>query len=370
MHRANPCCWSIGVMVLSLVGCATAAPPQTQKVQTVNLSGDVKLEPKTYTNTQFVIKQSNTHLDCQNALIDGGGVVLTGLRIVSDGSAPLNNVTVKNCRFRNFDTSGIRIYFQGNDTVKLQYSMDERYRLAPQQVKITNVVIEDTAKSGLYVDDYVQDVVLDGLTVRRAGGTGVYLEHHSRRTTIQNSTFEQNGFRDGGKPVREAIAIDSSMYNTIRNNVFRANAKGGVFLYKNCGERFSTGQAVLRTDYSSFNLIENNRFIDMPTGVWLASRQSRKLDKWDCGDTPLDDTGTYFQDYARNNTVQGNTFCNIAKPVIIEDNDNKIVRNRYANAKQMFAEITHPPRAKVLGQKVTGTVLEANTEDAGSCRMQ
>ena len=367
MRRVSPQSWSIGVVVLSLFGCATAAPPQAQKVKTVNLSGQVTLEPKTYTNTQFVIKQSNTHLDCQNALIDGEGVVLTGLRIVSDGSAPLNNVSVKNCRFRNFDTSGIRIYFQGNDTLKLKYSMEDRYRLAPQQVKVSNVLIEDTAKSGLYVDDYVQDVLIDGLTVRRAGGTGVYLEHHSRRTTIQNSTFEQNGFRDGGLAVREAIAIDSSMHNIIRNNTFRANAKGGVFLYKNCGERFSTGKAVLRTYEASFNLIENNTFVDMPTGVWLASRQSKKLDKWDCGDTPLEQTGTYFQDYARNNTVQGNRFCNVAKPVIVEDNDNKIVRNRYANAKQQFVEITDPPRAKVLGQKVTGTVIEANTEDRASC---
>lgn len=367
MRRVSPQCWSIGVVVLSLFGCATAAPPQAQKVKTVNLSGQVTLEPKTYTNTQFVIKQSNTHLDCQNALIDGEGVVLTGLRIVSDGSAPLNNVSVKNCRFRNFDTSGIRIYFQGNDTLKLKYSMEDRYRLAPQQVKVSNVLIEDTAKSGLYVDDYVQDVLIDGLTVRRAGGTGVYLEHHSRRTTIQNSTFEHNGFRDGGLAVREAIAIDSSMHNIIRNNTFRANAKGGVFLYKNCGERFSTGKAVLRTYEASFNLIENNTFVDMPTGVWLASRQSKKLDKWDCGDTPLEQTGTYFQDYARNNTVQGNRFCNVAKPVIVEDNDNKIVRNRYANAKQQFVEITDPPRAKVLGQKVTGTVIEANTEDRASC---
>lgn len=366
MRRVTPPCWLMGLVVFSLFGCATAAPSQP-KVQTVKLSGQVTLEPRTYTNTQFVIQQSNTHLDCQNALIDGEGVVLTGLRIVSDGSAPLNNVTVKNCRFRNFDTSGIRIYFQGNDTLKLKYSMEDRYRLAPQQINISNVLIEDTAKSGLYVDDYVQDVMLDGLTVRRAGGTGVYLEHHSRRTTIQHSTFEHNGFRDGGKAVREAIAIDSSMHNIIRNNTFRANAKGGVFLYKNCGERFSTGKAVLRTYEASFNMIENNIFVDMPTGVWLASRQSKKLDKWDCGDTPLEQTGTYFQDYARNNTVQGNRFCNVAKPVIVEDNDNKILRNRYANAKQSFVEITHPPRAKVLGQKVTGTVVEANTEDRASC---
>lgn len=349
-----------GVLLLS---------PTLTFAKKVELSGQVTLEAKTYTNTEFVIRQSNTHVDCNQAVIDGQHQILTGLRIVSDGKTPLANISVKNCHFKNFQTSGIRIYWKGNDTIKLKYSKDDRYRLAPQQVKLENITVEDTAKSAVYVDDYVQDVLIDRLTVRRSGAVGVYLTHHSRRTIIQNSIFEQNGFRDGGKAVREGVAIDSSTYNIVRNNLFRANAKGGVFLYKNCGERYSTGNSVLRTDHASFNVIEGNRFIDMPTGVWIASRQSKKLSTWDCGDKPIDAAGVYFQDYARHNTVQSNWFCNIAKPVIVEDNDNKVVRNRYAKAKQPFVEITDPPRAKILGQKVTGTVMEENIEDPKSCQL-
>ncbi len=338
--------------------------------KTIQVMGDMTLDPnQSYAATEFHIRQSDTTLDCQGALIDGKNQVMTGVRIVSDGKTPLRNVTVKNCQFKNFTSSGIRVYWQGNDTLKLKYSVNERYRLAPQQIKLLNITVEDTAKSAVYIDDYVQDVLIDGLKVRRSGALGVYLEHHSRRTTVQNSLFEQNGFRQG-KAVREGLAIDSSTDNIIRNNIFKGNAKGGVFLYKNCGEQFSGGKSVLRTDHASRNLIEGNTFIDMPHGVWVASRQSRNLSKWDCGDTPLDSRKTYYEDFARNNTVKGNQFCGIAQPVIVEDNQNSVTDNRYDQAPQGFLTITQPPRERLRGQPVVGTVQRNNQLDAQACRLR
>ncbi|MEC7121122.1 MAG: right-handed parallel beta-helix repeat-containing protein [Pseudomonadota bacterium] len=340
----------------------------TLSAKTILVSGSMTLDPKkTYTKTEFQIRQSDTILDCQGALIDGQNKVKTGLRIVSDGKTPLRNVTVKNCNFKNFSSSGIRIYWKGNDTLKLKHSMAERYRLAPQQIKLLNITVEDTAKSSVYVDDYVSDVLIDGLTVRRSGALGLYLEHHSRRTTVQNSLFEQNGYR-GGKPAREGLAIDASMHNVIRNNTFKGNAQGGIFLYKNCGERFSTGKSVLRTQQASYNVIEGNTFIDMPRGVWLASRQSKNLSKWDCGDPSLDD-GVHYQDYARHNTIRNNRFCGIPKPVIVEDNHNTITDNRYDRVQRGFAEVTRPPREKLLNQPVIGTVLKNNQADDRACQL-
>lgn len=338
--------------------------------KTIAVSGNTTLDPRqSYLATELHIRQSGTTLDCQGATIDGQNKVMTGLRIVSDGKTPLRDVTVKNCHFKNFKTSGVRIYWQGNDTLKLKHTAEERYRLAPQQIKLLNITVEDTAMSAVYVDDYVSDVLIDGLTSRRAGGTGLYLEHHSRRTTVQNSVFEQNGFRQG-RGIREGLAIDSSTYNIIKNNVFKGNAKGGIFLYKNCGEQFSTGQAVLRVDHASHNVIENNRFIDMPTGVWIASRQSRNLSKWDCGDQPMDSSKVYYEDFARYNTVKANQFCGVAQPVIVEDNHNTVVDNRYDSIKQSFVQITRPPRERVRGQPVIGTVERNNQANPQSCQLR
>lgn len=338
--------------------------------KTIVVTGTTMLDPsQSYLATELHIRQSGTTLDCQGAVIDGQNKVLTGLRIVSDGKTPLRDVTVKNCHFKNFKTSGVRIYWQGNDTLKLKYTAEERYRLAPQHIRLSNITVEDTAMSAVYVDDYVSDVLIDGLTSRRAGGTGLYLEHHSRRTTVQNSVFEQNGFRQG-RGIREGLAIDSSTHNVIKNNIFKGNAKGGIFLYKNCGERFSTGQSVLRVNHASHNIIENNMFIDMPTGVWIASRQSRNLSKWDCGDPPLDAQKVYYEDFARYNTVKANRFCGISQPVIVEDNHNTIIGNRYDQVKQDFVQVTKPPRERVRGQPVVGTVVGDNQSDRAACKIR
>lgn len=354
------------IFIITLLSAMSSA----LSAKVISVTGNMMLDPtQSYLATEFRIRQSGTTLDCQGALIDGKNQALTGLRIVSDGKTPLRDVTVKNCHFKNFKTSGIRVYWQGNDTVKLKYSIEDRYRLAPQQIKLLNITVEDTAKSAVYIDDYVQDVLIDGLKVRRSGALGLYLEHHSRRTTVQNSLFEQNGFRQG-RAVREGLAIDSSMDNIIRNNVFRGNAKGGVFLYKNCGEQFSGGKSVLRTDHASRNLIEGNIFVDMPHGVWIASRQSRNLSKWDCGDTPLESSNTYYEDFARHNTVKDNQFCDVAQPVIVEDNQNTVTNNRYDTATQGFLKITHPPRERLRGQPVEGTVQHSNDIDAQACRLR
>lgn len=333
------------------------------------VSGQLTLDPsESYLATEFHIGDSGTTLDCQGAVIDGQNQAQIGVRIMNDGQ-PLRDVTVKNCMFKNYTSGAVRINWKGNDRRKLKYSVAERYRRAPQQIQLKNLRVEDVGRVAVYVDDYVSDVLIDGLTVRRAGGVAVYLEHHSRRTTVQNSLFEKNGFRQG-RGIREGLAIDSSMDNVIRNNIFKGNAKGGVFLYKNCGEQFSAGKSVLRTDYASRNLIEGNAFIDMPRGVWIASRQSRNLSKWDCGDTPLDDSKTYYEDFARYNTVKANRFCGVADPVVVEDNHNTVTDNRYDKAQQEFLTITHPPRERLRGQPVVGTVARNNQADPSACQLR
>ncbi len=352
--------------LLAILLCAVS-PALAAK--TIQVMGHMTLDPtQHYVATEFHIAKSSTTLDCQGAVLDGQDKAQIGVRIMTYGE-PLRDVTIQNCHFKNYTSGAVRVTWNGDDTRKLDYPIAERYRRAPQQISLKNITVERVGRVAVYIDDYVQDVLIDGLAVSRAGGVAVYLEHHSRRTTVQNSLFEQNGFRQG-RAVREGLAIDSSMDNVIRNNIFKGNAKGGVFLYKNCGEQFSAGKSVLRTDYASRNLIEGNAFIDMPRGVWIASRQSRNLSKWDCGDTPLDDSKTYYEDFARYNTVKANRFCGVADPVVVEDNHNTVTDNRYDKAQQKFLTITHPPRERLRGQPVVGTVQSNNQIDAQACGLR
>ena len=95
----------------------------------------------------------------------------------------------------------------------------------------------------------------------------------------------------------------------------------------------------------------------------------RNLSTWDCGDPALDPEKKYYEDFARHNTVKDNQFCGIAQPVIVEDNHNTIVDNRYDSVKQQFVQITRPPRERLRGQPVVGTVQRNNQKDVSLCQL-
>jgi parallel beta-helix repeat protein len=295
------------VLPLSLSACADrASASDSRECKVPVIHGNVSLQPSCVYHQEIMITRSHTTLDCHGAILDGRNEKSFGIVVNSKGK-PLSDVTIKNCKIQNYTHSGIRIT---SDIAANKLSPDhaENYRRTPTRVNLENVEVTGSGRVGIYFDDYVTHSTLKNSVVRDSYMSGIYLEHSSRNNAIVGNQIINNGHESFGKGKREGLAVDSSAYNLIEGNRFESNGAGGVFLYKNCGEHFSTGKSVIRWQHSDHNVIRNNTFVNEPVGIWLASRQNRDLSGFDCGDKPRDGSGKYFNDYADDNLVEGNRF--------------------------------------------------------------
>jgi parallel beta-helix repeat protein len=310
----------------------------------------------------FIINTSDVILDCRGALIDATGS-LNGIRIKGQR---LRNITVRNCRIDGAKAQGMMIQQPTDDATMAALPKDQRYDAAVQNVTVKNVSITRSGSVGLYVDSYAQNTHLDGLTISQSGGAGIYLEHSSILTTLENSRIAGNGRGDPlGRRAkgmsREGIAIDSSARNTIRNNMFVDNSAGGIFLYKNCGEHHSRPGSVARWLSSSHNLIERNTFKDEKIGVWVASRQSLDMSRWDCGDPAL--APGYYRDRADHNTIVANRFEGGLVGLRIYDDATTVRDNTFVAPERDCVQLGSLKRDEVVGTPVSGTALSGNSCD-------
>ncbi|MCG2574277.1 right-handed parallel beta-helix repeat-containing protein [Acinetobacter sp. ME22] len=302
----------------------------------------------------YLIKDSNIVFDCHNAVIDGGGKVSTGLLIESYGQ-DIHNITIKNCTFKNFKYNGIRIGWGIPDVLKNTIPKQERYNFHPNKITIDNVKIENSGTVGLYIDDYVSNVVVKNSMISNSGAPAIYLEFSSRNNTIDNNVFVNNGYNKK-RGSREAISVDGSYSNLITKNIFKNNALGGIFLYKNCQEQSSKGNAPIRLDGADYNNISENNFINEKIGIWIASRQSKDLSKWDCGDKPMY-SNKYYQDYADHNKLIKNYFHNVSKGIIVEGDYNIIEKNNF-DKKDNSIIFPYTKRALYLNKPQVGNIVE------------
>ena len=343
------------LMALSAIAFAGDNCPSLPKA----LRGNVSLPSGCVYKQAVKILQSDTTLDCNGSVFQGNQRD-AGLYIDSKGQ-PLQNVTVKNCTFRNFK-GGVRVGWSAKDTEKGSDHADI-YRRTPTKITLDHLVVENNSGVGIYIDDYATHVTVKNSVVQQNDGVGIYLEHSSRNNTITQNRFLQNG---NGKGPREAIAVDSSADNVIEDNDFQNNAAGGVFLYKNCGEHMNSGKQVTRWQHSDNNRIENNRFTNEKVGVWIASRQSRNMQKSACGDPSMDGHGQFFQDYANNNMVTGNQFAGDDIGVRIEGDNNQVTGNTFDCRGKTSIDLPHTKREQFLRLPQVGNVTSNNKQSG--CR--
>ena len=308
----------------------------------------------TYMGT-IKILQSNTKLQCNGAVLKGGEGDKYGIFIRGVG---LKNIEVSNCRLRGYDKAAVMIT-SGLSGEELARDRNKSYMLAPRNVTLDGLDIIGSRGNGVHFNAYVNHSILRRSTIARSRGVGVYLGQSSQNISILDNKFLENGGVDKPKGFREALAVDSSAKNIIKGNVFSKNAAGAIFLYKNCGEKFDRPGAVLRWQSSNDNLIESNVFKDEKVGVWIASRQSRDLSKWRCGDRPVTADGKYFRDYADNNRIEKNIFCRNGQSIRVEGDNNLISDNRFdvpsSDAVIMpFVAADKPDGNRTVGNRVEG----------------
>ncbi|MDD2943139.1 MAG: right-handed parallel beta-helix repeat-containing protein [bacterium] len=324
----------------------------------LKIEGVVRLNPGCIYTTTALIRRGDSELDCQGSIIDPGP--LKGYAVLVDsGGQSMSNVTIRNCIIRNSNAIGIVVAWRASDRVKVEgFYKAEIYARSPRNIQIINTLVDNAAGAGIYIDDYVSDVILSNVSLVRSQAMGVYLEHSSRNITIENSLFEDNSW---GKK-REALAIDSSAGNMIRRNVFRRNKFGGIFLYKNCFEKSHTDKnQVARWQGANDNIIENNIFEDQRVGIWVASRQSLDLRKMDCGAPYYE--GKFVLDFARGNSIVGNMFRRVAQGVVVEDDNNSVVENVFEQTREVCVRVGSGPRARFLNRPVSAVVVRSNQCD-------
>ncbi|MEZ5536436.1 MAG: right-handed parallel beta-helix repeat-containing protein [Thiolinea sp.] len=290
----------------------------------------------------------------------------------------LSNITIRNCQILNYITAlDIKVNLTDDTKQALRSGSGDEDNLrakAPANVKILNSKIINSHGSGIYVNRYVTGFEMSNSRLKGSGGPGLYLDAGTRAAEVSGSVVEGNGYfsynpedrtreaRRSDLAKREGIAIDSSTRNTISNSVFNDNANGGIYLYKNCWEDAAADPDELpRTEGADFNLIQGNRFSNELVGVWIAERADRDLSGFDCGDPVVyeNDGEKYYRDYARENSVSGNTFTDNRVAVRVKDDANILRDNTFVNSERYDIAVGSEIREKI-GDPVSGTLLSGN----------
>ncbi|WP_203423104.1 right-handed parallel beta-helix repeat-containing protein [Sinorhizobium sp. BG8] len=366
--QANLLWAALGAIVL--LACASGAGAQENAPSAdfpacklpQHIDRDLTLDKRCVYEGGIEIGASNVVLNCNGAKIDARSA-RNGIRVRGKN---IRDVKIQSCNVDGAFRQGILVDAPLTDKEITALPMPRRYEISPRGVEITNTTVSRSGSVGIYVDSYAQDTILSHVRILQAGGAGVYLEHSSVRTTIENSLISRSGHGDAlGRHKRgmrrEAIAIDSSAYNRIRDNVIEDSLAGGIFLYKNCQEHHQKPDSVPRWQHSSFNEIVGNEFRNEKVGVWIASRQTKNMKTWECGDPPLAEG--YYRDYAENNEIKGNRFIGGRVGVRIDDSLTRIVDNTFVRPKKACVELGSIVRDRVVGAPVASTVLAGNQCD-------
>jgi parallel beta-helix repeat protein len=258
--------------------------------------------------------------------LDLGGKTFTEDILIQ---GPVRNITIKNGTI----TGEIRCRpdkAEGNT----EKGYTERVRaVAPSRIRIERVIFDTTADTHqLYLGPGTTNCrVIDCVFTGSSKGPSIYLSPEGGEHRITGNTF-----RADIKNRREVLAVDGSEHNVIGGNTFKLCHWGGIYVYRNSGEN-----GTVRHQKPQHNLIVNNDFnlrgmrflrigwgysvIEVPHGIILGSRQGGSVyshldDEHDVG------SGKSNLDFARNNTLAGNTFRGdwLRRHILDNDKNNTI----------------------------------------------
>jgi hypothetical protein len=200
--------------------------------------------------------------NCGVTIMPENGDYIDELGAIAPRCDPVRNVEVRNCEIHG------RIRAASFTDPLAKYSSpraDHVKRLresAAQHLEFKNVTIRGQFRTPVHLLPGVHHVtVRDSVIEGGYAFSTVYLPADGGfNQLINNDIWGQSGtwLPDGSQPSggrREMIAIDASEHNRIINNRFRRMPYGGIYLFRNCGER-----GMLRHRPAQYNQFINNVF--------------------------------------------------------------------------------------------------------------
>ncbi len=182
------------------------------------------------------------------------------------------NVTIEDCHIKG----AVRIWGmakngQGADlkASSLRAGHTARTRAAaPTGTKLRRLRITAFGRTPLYIGPgsthtLLEDSEIDGV----ADGVAMYLDAESAYGTFKGNTIHADRTVD-----RELIAIDGSAHNRLLRNRFSALHRGGIFIYRNCGEGGTIRHATPQYNEIINNVFYYNSYSGSDPAVLLNSR--------------------------------------------------------------------------------------------------
>ena len=244
-----------------------------------------------------------------------------------DGWSVPQGITIRNCKIvGNLRLIGLGISGEAEEVRKssLHRNHTENAQAnAPSDILISKVTIEATGGIPLYFGPGVTRTTVEKSTLRgKSSKTAVYLDAESANNVLDRNTFAVK------TSLREQVAIDGSAKNRITNNRFDDPVRGGIYVYRNCGEG-----GTIRHQKPQYNEIIGNTFtydhfrLAAPA-IWLNHRDVGKLY---CKLNPKYPFGSSldWHDFAKHNLVKDNRFKGPWSLRIVNfDDTNKITGNK------------------------------------------
>lgn len=221
---------------------------------------------------------SDINFDCNGGVIDryqratkDRAVMIRSKKINGHWSIP-HHITLKNCRIKGDIRVGENFTeesYRGDYVAKVRAS-------APHHIYLDHLRIESKGETHIYLHPGVHNTKVEHSSFHgKVDSVTIYLDAESYRNEILHNQFHARSDERDKHKQREVIAIDGSEHNTIAYNHFSAINFGGIFLYRNCGER-----GVVRWTTPSHNLIHHNNFYykkykGSNAAIHIASRNDR-----------------------------------------------------------------------------------------------
>jgi hypothetical protein len=227
-----------------------------------------------------------------------------------------------NFTFKNWKLNGsIRVLGAGSSASRpvkeSSFSLGHTERMqaaAPTDITLSGLKIKADEKIPLIVGPGATNITLkDSKISGTSQSVAVYLDAESANNSIVNNTFKV-------RADRELIAVDGSRDNLIAGNQFKRIPWGGVYVYRNCGERGvvrhqePTGNRIIDNVFNLDTLKsfwrknpKNGRQFEYRYGVWLGSRDGTRRRNY-CGADKGYPFGSSLDngDFANDNIVSGN----------------------------------------------------------------